>query len=79
MCGDKRADGLIVVFIGLPVSFLSCVCGPQDLLKDRSEPTTLMMDVKSVFPISIPFVPSLVAMDAIQIPASLHLGFLTRV
>ncbi|CAL8356812.1 unnamed protein product [Lota lota] len=51
----------------------------QDLLKDRSESTMLMMDVKSVFPISIPFVPSLVAMDAIQIPASLHLGFLTRV
>ncbi|CAL8294783.1 unnamed protein product [Boreogadus saida] len=51
----------------------------QDLLRDRSEPTTLMMDVKSVFPISIPFVPSLVVMDAIQIPASLHLGFLTRV
>ncbi|CAL8261416.1 unnamed protein product [Merluccius merluccius] len=51
----------------------------QDLLKDRSESTTLMMDMKSIFPISIPFAASLVAMDAIQIPASLHLGFLTRV
>ncbi|KAJ3597015.1 hypothetical protein NHX12_003415 [Muraenolepis orangiensis] len=57
-------------------TFISTI---QDLLKSRSESTMLMMDAKCIFPITIPFSPSLVVMDAIQIPSSLHLGFLTRV
>ncbi|KAG7281019.1 hypothetical protein CRUP_016651 [Coryphaenoides rupestris] len=60
------------------VAMCTALTAPQNLLKDRGEATTLMADVKTVLPISIPFAPSLVVMDAIQIPASLHLGFLTR-
>ncbi|KAM4619301.1 unconventional myosin-Va-like [Polymixia lowei] len=51
----------------------------QALLKDRVESPMLMMDVKNIFPITLPFTPSPVALETIQIPASLKLGFLTRV
>uniref|UniRef100_A0A671VJL4 Myosin VAb n=1 Tax=Sparus aurata TaxID=8175 RepID=A0A671VJL4_SPAAU len=49
------------------------------LLKDRVESTTLMMDAKKIFSITFIFTPSSVALETIQIPASLNLGFLTRI
>uniref|UniRef100_A0A667Z4W5 Myosin VAb n=1 Tax=Myripristis murdjan TaxID=586833 RepID=A0A667Z4W5_9TELE len=51
----------------------------EDLLKDRVESPMLTMDVKKIFSINLPFTPSPVALETIQIPASLNLGFLTRV
>uniref|UniRef100_A0A8C2ZTZ5 Myosin VA n=1 Tax=Cyclopterus lumpus TaxID=8103 RepID=A0A8C2ZTZ5_CYCLU len=51
----------------------------KNLLKDRVESTTLMMDAKKIFSITIPFTPSPVALETIQIPASLNLGFLARI
>ncbi|KAM4572313.1 unconventional myosin-Va-like [Odontesthes bonariensis] len=51
----------------------------RNLLKDRVESSTLMMDAKKIFSVSVPFTPSSVALETLQIPASLNLGFLTRV
>ncbi|XP_071752801.2 unconventional myosin-Va-like isoform X1 [Centroberyx gerrardi] len=51
----------------------------QALLKDRVDSPMLMMDAKKIFSITLPFTPSPVALESIQIPASLNLGFLTRV
>ncbi|KAL6106593.1 myo5a [Pungitius sinensis] len=51
----------------------------KNLLKDRVESTTLMMDAKKIFSITLPFSPSCVALETIQIPASLNLGFLSRI
>ncbi|XP_042351953.1 unconventional myosin-Va-like [Plectropomus leopardus] len=51
----------------------------KDLLKDRVESSTLMMDAKKIFSVTIPFTPSSVALETIQIPASLNLGFLSRI
>lgn len=38
-----------------------------------------MMDVKKIFTITIVFTPSSVALETIQVPASLSLDFLTRI
>ncbi len=38
-----------------------------------------MMDAKKIFSITLPYTPSSVALETIQIPASLNLGFLTRI
>ncbi|XP_029010006.1 unconventional myosin-Va-like isoform X2 [Betta splendens] len=51
----------------------------KNLLKGRVESCTLMMDAKKIFSVSLPFTPSTVALDSIQIPASLNLSFLTRI
>ncbi|XP_028285776.1 unconventional myosin-Va-like isoform X2 [Parambassis ranga] len=51
----------------------------KNFLKDRVEPPTLMMDAKKIFSVTLPFTPSSVALETIQIPASLNLGFLTRI
>lgn len=37
------------------------------------------MDIKKVFPVNLVFTPSAVALETIQIPASLNLGFLTQI
>ncbi|XP_075998485.1 unconventional myosin-Va-like [Genypterus blacodes] len=50
----------------------------QGLLKDRVESSMLTIDTKKIFSISLPFTPSSVALETIQIPASLNLGFLAR-
>lgn len=51
----------------------------QNILKDRDESSALMMDVKKIFSITIVYTPSSVALEALQIPASLNLKFLTRI
>ncbi|KAM3869682.1 unconventional myosin-Va-like [Diretmus argenteus] len=51
----------------------------QTLLKDRVDSPMLLMDAKKIFSINLPFTPSPVALETIQIPASLNLGFLTRI
>uniref|UniRef100_A0A3P8W035 G protein subunit beta 5 n=1 Tax=Cynoglossus semilaevis TaxID=244447 RepID=A0A3P8W035_CYNSE len=49
----------------------------NNILKDRmEEPSTLMMDSKKIFSVSLPFTASSVALETIQIPASLNLSFL---
>uniref|UniRef100_A0AAR2ISI7 Myosin VAb n=1 Tax=Pygocentrus nattereri TaxID=42514 RepID=A0AAR2ISI7_PYGNA len=57
---------------------VSCMKSVQALLKDRQESPQLLMDSKTVFPITFPFNPSHVALENIQIPASLNINFLTR-
>ncbi|KAM7396859.1 hypothetical protein PAMP_019867 [Pampus punctatissimus] len=57
-------------------SFIATI---KNLLKDRVESSTLMMDAKKIFSVDLPFTPSSVALETIQIPASLNLGFLTRI
>ncbi|KAI4903112.1 hypothetical protein NFI96_015689, partial [Prochilodus magdalenae] len=56
---------------------VSCMKSVQVLLKDRQESPQLLMDSKTVFPITFPFNPSPVALENIQIPTSLNLSFLT--
>uniref|UniRef100_A0AAQ6AR26 Myosin VAb n=1 Tax=Amphiprion ocellaris TaxID=80972 RepID=A0AAQ6AR26_AMPOC len=51
----------------------------KNLLKDRGESAALMMDTKKIFSVTVPFTPSSVALETIQIPASLKLSFLTRI
>ncbi|XP_070827541.1 unconventional myosin-Va-like [Chaetodon trifascialis] len=51
----------------------------KNLLKDRVESSTLMMDTKKIFSVTLTFTPSSVALETIQIPVSLNLSFLTRV
>uniref|UniRef100_A0A8C4HTT2 Myosin VAb n=1 Tax=Dicentrarchus labrax TaxID=13489 RepID=A0A8C4HTT2_DICLA len=57
-------------------SFITII---KDLLKDRVESSTLMMDAKKIFSITLLFTPSSVALETIQMPASLNLGFLNRI
>ncbi|XP_043934765.1 unconventional myosin-Va isoform X4 [Protopterus annectens] len=51
----------------------------QIRLRDRKDSPQLLMDAKHIFPVTFPFNPSSVALETIQIPSSLGLGFLTRV
>ncbi|XP_061532001.1 unconventional myosin-Va-like isoform X3 [Phycodurus eques] len=51
----------------------------KNILKDREESSTLMMDAKKIFSVTISFSPSSVALETIQIPASLNLNFLNRI
>ncbi|KAM7002579.1 LOW QUALITY PROTEIN: unconventional myosin-Va-like [Tautogolabrus adspersus] len=51
----------------------------KNLLSGRVESSTLMMDSKKIFSVTIPFTPSSVALETIQIPASLNLAFLKRI
>ncbi|XP_034540963.1 unconventional myosin-Va-like isoform X2 [Notolabrus celidotus] len=57
-------------------SFIAII---RNFLRDREESSTLMMDAKKIFSITLPFSPSSVALETIQIPVSLNLGFLKRV
>ncbi|XP_072291958.1 unconventional myosin-Vc [Eucyclogobius newberryi] len=52
----------------------------QSLLQDRCEGSThLMMDADYRFQVTFPFCPSTQALELLQVPQSLHLGFLTRI
>ncbi|XP_061734089.1 unconventional myosin-Va isoform X2 [Nerophis ophidion] len=51
----------------------------QTRLRDRCVSPQLLMDTKMIYPITFPFSPSSLALETIQIPGSLNLGFLTRV
>uniref|UniRef100_A0AAY5KIB0 Myosin VAa n=1 Tax=Esox lucius TaxID=8010 RepID=A0AAY5KIB0_ESOLU len=51
----------------------------QTRLRDRCETPQLLMDTKVIYPVTFPFNPSSLALESIQIPGSLNLGFLTRV
>ncbi|MFT7816534.1 unconventional myosin-Va isoform X3 [Arapaima gigas] len=51
----------------------------QNRLRDRKESPQLLMDTKMIYPVTFPFNPSTLALETIQIPGSLNLGFLTRV
>ncbi|XP_031420586.1 unconventional myosin-Va isoform X2 [Clupea harengus] len=57
-------------------SFIKAI---EACLKNRKESSQLLMDTKNIFPVTFPFIPSPVALETIQIPSSLSLGFLTRV
>nr|XP_014351996.1 PREDICTED: unconventional myosin-Va [Latimeria chalumnae] len=58
------------------VSFIRTI---QMRLRDRNDSPQLLMDAKHIFPVTFPFNPSSLALETIQIPSSLNLGFLTRV
>ncbi|XP_059420726.1 unconventional myosin-Va-like isoform X2 [Carassius carassius] len=51
----------------------------QTRLRDRKEMPQLLMDTKVIYPVTFPFNPSSLALETIQIPSSLNVGFLTRV
>ncbi|CAL9696918.1 unnamed protein product [Knipowitschia caucasica] len=52
----------------------------QSLLQDRCEGSTqLMIDADYRFQVTFPFCPSTQALELLQVPQSLHLGFLTRI
>ncbi|KAH0619947.1 hypothetical protein JD844_014401, partial [Phrynosoma platyrhinos] len=51
----------------------------QMRMRDRKDSPQLLMDAKHIFPVTFPFNPSSLALETIQIPASLGLGFITRV
>ncbi|KAL2093411.1 hypothetical protein ACEWY4_010723 [Coilia grayii] len=51
----------------------------EECLKPRKESSQLLMETKTLFPVTFPFSPSSVSLDTIQIPSSLNLAFLSRV
>ncbi|MBN3313382.1 MYO5C protein, partial [Atractosteus spatula] len=51
----------------------------QSLLQGREGTSQLMLDTKYRFQVTFPFSPSPQALEMIQIPSSLKLGFLTRI
>uniref|UniRef100_A0A8C5MR20 Unconventional myosin-Va n=1 Tax=Leptobrachium leishanense TaxID=445787 RepID=A0A8C5MR20_9ANUR len=58
------------------VSFIRNI---QLRLRDRKDTPQLLMDAKHIFPVTFPFNPSSLALETIQIPTSLGLGFISRV
>ncbi|XP_018431572.1 PREDICTED: unconventional myosin-Va isoform X3 [Nanorana parkeri] len=58
------------------VSFIRNI---QLRLRDRKDAPQLLMDAKHIFPVTFPFNPSSLALETIQIPGSLSLGFISRV
>ncbi|XP_053573459.1 unconventional myosin-Va isoform X2 [Bombina bombina] len=58
------------------VSFIRNI---QMRLRDRKDSPQLLMDSKHTFPVTFPFNPSSLALETIQIPGSLGLGFISRV
>ncbi|KAE8296185.1 Unconventional myosin-Vc [Larimichthys crocea] len=50
----------------------------QSLLQDRDGSTQLMLDSDYRFQVTFPYSPSSQALELLQVPNSLHLGFLTR-
>ena len=67
------------LFLSSPPPVSSRLLSSQACLKNRKESSQLLMDTKNIFPVTFPFIPSPVALETIQIPSSLSLGFLTRV
>lgn len=61
----------------VPISFIRKI---QQKLKGRRQEAdnTLLMDTKHSFPVTFPFNPSSIAMETIEVPQQLHLGFLNR-
>ncbi|XP_072134318.1 unconventional myosin-Va isoform X5 [Mobula birostris] len=51
----------------------------QVRLQNRKDSPQLLMDAKHIFPVTFPFNPSSLALESIQIPSSMNLGFLIRV
>ncbi|XP_061450931.1 unconventional myosin-Vc isoform X2 [Rhineura floridana] len=51
----------------------------QAMLNNRENSPLLMLDTKYLFQVTFPFTPSPHALEAIQIPSSFKLGFLTRI
>uniref|UniRef100_A0A4W3KJX6 Unconventional myosin-Va n=1 Tax=Callorhinchus milii TaxID=7868 RepID=A0A4W3KJX6_CALMI len=51
----------------------------QVRLQNRKDSPQLLMDAKHIFPVTFPFNPSSLALETIQIPSSMNLGFLSRV
>ncbi|XP_076588859.1 unconventional myosin-Vc isoform X2 [Chaetodon auriga] len=51
----------------------------QSLLQDRDGSSQLMLDSDYRFQVTFPFCPSSQALELLQVPSSLHLGFLTRI
>ncbi|KAL3061380.1 hypothetical protein OYC64_009542 [Pagothenia borchgrevinki] len=51
----------------------------QSLLQDRDGSTQLMLDSDYRFQVTFPFCPSAQALELLQVPSSLHLGFLSRI
>uniref|UniRef100_A0AAR2KBV5 Myosin VC n=1 Tax=Pygocentrus nattereri TaxID=42514 RepID=A0AAR2KBV5_PYGNA len=51
----------------------------QALLQEREGSNQLMMDAQYRFQVTFPFCPSTQALELLQVPSSLHLGFLTRI
>ncbi|XP_039195525.1 unconventional myosin-Va isoform X1 [Crotalus tigris] len=58
------------------VSFIRTI---QLRMRDRKDSPQLLMDAKHIFPVTFPFNPSSLALETIQIPASLGLGFISQV
>uniref|UniRef100_A0A8C3PGB3 Myosin VA n=1 Tax=Chrysemys picta bellii TaxID=8478 RepID=A0A8C3PGB3_CHRPI len=58
------------------ISFIRTI---QMRLRDRKDSPQLLMDAKHIFPVTFPFNPSSLALETIQIPASLGLAFISRV
>ncbi|CAB1322612.1 unnamed protein product [Coregonus sp. 'balchen'] len=57
------------------ISFIATI---RALLKGRVESPLLLMDTKKILSVTFPFTHSPLALETIQIPSSLNLGFLTR-
>ncbi|CAB1454539.1 unnamed protein product [Pleuronectes platessa] len=51
----------------------------QSLVHDRDGSTQMMLDTDYRFQVTFPFCPSPQALELLQVPNSLHLGFLTRI
>ncbi|XP_045893170.1 unconventional myosin-Vc isoform X2 [Micropterus dolomieu] len=51
----------------------------QSLLQGREGSTQLMLDLDYRFQVTFPYCPSSQALELLQVPSSLHLGFLTRI
>ncbi|XP_030629185.1 unconventional myosin-Vc [Chanos chanos] len=60
----------------VPAAFVRKV---QGLLQDREGSSQLMMDTEYRFQVTFPFSPSPHALEQLQVPSSLRLGFLTRI
>lgn len=61
----------------VPISFIRKI---QERLKSRPDADNmLLMDAKYTFPITFPYNPSSVALETIEVPETLHIGFVTRV
>ncbi|KAF7656344.1 hypothetical protein LDENG_00042780 [Lucifuga dentata] len=60
----------------VPSSFVRKV---QSLLQEREGSTQLMLDADYRFQVTFPFCASSQALELLQVPNSLHLGFLTRI
>ncbi|XP_071098869.1 unconventional myosin-Va-like isoform X3 [Haliotis cracherodii] len=61
----------------VPISFIRKI---QEKLRNREGTTnTLLMETKFSYPVTFPFNPSSIAMETIEVPEQLHLGFLKRI